>query len=483
MSLELRQDLKLAQQLVMTPLLQQAIKLLQLSRLELIETVRQELETNPVLEDETLDLGPEEDFEGMREPSAKADELEKIPSPTTEEGIKPDYEYSDWEEYVAEYNYGPGIQREDLDELPSIEATATKEADLRDYLLWQLGMTNLSQRELEIGDYIIGNLNEDGYLEVDGEEIAKALGVSTEEVEKVLSVIQNFDPVGVAGRDLKETLLVQVRFYGYDNPILERLIKDHLKDLAEKNYDLILKTLGIEREELIKAVQLLQTLDPKPGRNYSSERPNYITPDVYLIKVGDDYQIVLNEDGLPKLRISKYYKDVLNNKAFLSESEREYIREKLKSASWLIKSIHQRQKTLYKVTESIVKFQREFLDKGVKYLKPLVLRDVAEDVKMHESTISRITTNKYIHTPQGIFELKYFFNSSVETLDGNAMASEGVKELIRNIIKNEDKKRPYTDQEIANLLLKENIKIARRTVAKYREAMGILPSKQRVELV
>lgn len=497
MSLELRQDLKLTQQLVMTPLLQQAIKLLQLSRLELIETVRQELETNPVLEDETLEPELEEVYRAEQQDISSREDFqeEDLPqegyelgrSPLEEEAVdsmaQAQYEEPFWEEYVSDYVYEAEGLREDLDELPSLEATATKEADLRDHLLWQLGMADLSEKEQEIGDYIIGNLNEDGYLDIGVEEIAKELKVTIQEVEKVLSLIQNFDPVGVAGRDLKETLLIQVRFYGYEDPVLEKLIQNHLKDLAEKRYDQIMEALGIGREELTKAVQLLQTLDPKPGRNYSSEKPDYITPDVYVIKVGDSYQIILNEDGLPKLRISRYYRDIINNKVYLSESEREYIKEKLKSASWLIKSIHQRQKTLYKVTESIVKFQREFLDKGVKYLKPLVLRDVAEDIKMHESTVSRITTNKYVHTPQGLFELKYFFNSSVGMVDGNSMASESVKELIRNIIKNEDKRRPYTDQEIADILLKENIKIARRTVAKYREAMKILPSKQRVELV
>ncbi|MFN3534499.1 MAG: RNA polymerase factor sigma-54 [Desulfatiglandales bacterium] len=480
MGLELRQDLKLTQQLVMTPLLQQAIKLLQLSRLELIETVREELETNPVLEDESLEPQMEE---GLEDRSFDSDPDISTQQSLSSERAKEGYENLNWEEYAAEYSYGGDELREDREELPGIEATATKEKDLKDHLLWQLGMTNLSEGELKIGDYIIGNLNEDGYLEITVEEIAQALSASKEEVERVLSIIQNFDPVGVAGRNLKETLLIQVRFYGYEETLLERLIENHLEDLGDKNYERIMAALGIDKEELSKTIRLLQTLDPKPGRNYSNERPSYITPDVYVVKVGNDYQIILNEDGLPKLRISRYYQDVLANRIPLPEPEREYIREKIKNASWLIKSIHQRQKTLYKVTESIMKFQREFLEKGIKYLKPLVLRDVAEDINMHESTVSRITTNKYVHTPQGIFELKYFFNSSVGMVDGNTVASESVKELIRNIIKNEDKSRPLTDQEIAEILLKHNIRIARRTVAKYREAMGILPSKQRIELV
>jgi RNA polymerase sigma-54 factor len=470
MGLELKQDLKLSQQLVMTPLLQQAIKLLQLSRLELIEVVRQELETNPVLEDAVLEADSQEEV------ASEAEELE-----THLESR--DYEESEWEAYVAEYTPFVGERGEDREEFPSIEATATKQADLKEYLLWQLGMTDLSQQELEIGDYIIGNLNEDGYLEITTKEIAEELKVSEEAVEKVLSVIQNFDPVGVAGRDLKETLLIQARFLGYEGTVVESIIQHHLKQLAQKDYDSIQKALNIGMDELKEAIHAIQGLDPRPGRNYSSERPTFITPDVFVIKVGDDYQIILNEDGLPKLRISRYYRDALSNRIALAHSEREYIKDKIKSASWLIKSIHQRQKTLYKVTESIMKFQKEFLEKGTQYLKPLVLRDVAEDINMHESTVSRITTNKYVHTPQGIFELKYFFNSSVGMTDGTAVASESVKELIRNIIKNEDKRNPYSDKEIADILLKYNIKIARRTVAKYREALKILPSKQRIETV
>mgnify|MGYP001067722443 CR=1 FL=1 len=470
MVLELKQDLKLSQQLVMTPLLQQAIKLLQLSRLELIEVVRQELETNPVLEDAALEADSQEEI--ISEPEELKSNLNSS-----------DYEESEWEAYVAEYTPFVGEKEEDRDEFPSLEAFATKQADLKEHLLWQLGMTELGPKELEIGDYIIGNLNEDGYLEITSKEIADELKVSEEDVERVLSIIQNFDPVGVAGRDLKETLLIQASFHGYKGTIVESIIKDYLTQLAQKDFEGIQKALNITTEELKEAIQVIQGLDPRPGRNYSTERPTYITPDVYVIKVGDEYQIILNEDGLPKLRISRYYRDALSNRVALSPSEKEYIKDKMKSASWLIKSIHQRQKTLYKVTESIMKFQREFLEKGTQYLKPLVLRDVAEDINMHESTVSRITTNKYVHTPQGIYELKYFFNSSVGMLDGTAVASESVKELIKNIIKNEDKRNPYSDKEIAEILLKYNIKIARRTVAKYREALKILPSKQRIETV
>ena len=254
---------------------------------------------------------------------------------------------------------------------------------------------------------------------------------------------------------------------------------DHLKDLEDKKYENIAKKLGVSMDEVITAVSIIREFEPKPGRSYSDEETIYVSPDIYVFKVGDEYEIVLNEDGLPKLRINGYYKDVLSRKDSLPDNVKSYIQEKLKSAAWLIKSIHQRQRTIYKVTESIVKFQRDFFDKGITHLKPLVLREVAEDIQMHESTISRVTTNKYVYTPQGLFELKFFFNSAISSMDGDSVASESVKEHIRNIIKMENKEKPYSDQEIADILRKLNIRVARRTVAKYRESMRILPSRKR----
>jgi RNA polymerase sigma-54 factor len=230
---------------------------------------------------------------------------------------------------------------------------------------------------------------------------------------------------------------------------------------------------------VLGAVLIITSLEPKPGRQYSDEETIYISPDIYVFKVGDDYEIVLNEDGLPKLKINGYYRDILTSKEALEDGTKQYIRDKLKSAAWLIKSIHQRQRTIYRVTNSIVRFQREFLDKGVTHLRPLVLRNVAEDIEMHESTISRVTTNKYVHTPQGLFELKYFFNSAIQCLDGESVSSETVKEHLKNILKSENRAKPYSDQEIADMLKEHNIDAARRTVAKYREALGILPSRKR----
>jgi len=237
--------------------------------------------------------------------------------------------------------------------------------------------------------------------------------------------------------------------------------------------------LNVSGEEIQNAISIIQSLEPTPGRGFSQDEPIYIVPDIYVIKVGDDFEIILNEDGLPKLHINSYYKDILSSKDQVSSNAKSYIQEKLRSAAWLIKSIHQRQRTIYKVTESIVRFQRDFFDRGIAHLKPLVLRDVAEDIEMHESTVSRVTTNKYVFTPQGIFELKFFFNSSVRRVDGDDIASESVKEHIRNIIKEENKKNPYSDEEIADILKKMNIRLARRTVAKYRETLKILPSRKR----
>jgi RNA polymerase sigma-54 factor len=277
-------------------------------------------------------------------------------------------------------------------------------------------------------------------------------------------------------------LLIQIKFQNLEGSLVEKIITDHLKDLEDRRFDQIAKKLSVSLDDVIEAVTLIQALEPKPGRIYSDDRTIYVTPDIYIIKVGDNYEIVQNEDGLPKLRISPYYKDILRSNNTNSEKVKTYIQEKLRSAAWLIKSIHQRQRTIYRVTESIVRFQRSFLDHGITKLKPLVLRDVAEDIGMHESTVSRVTTNKYVHTPQGLFELKFFFNSSINKTNGDTVASESVKERIRMIIKAENTSKPCSDQEIVGILKEMNIKVARRTVAKYRESMGILPSRKRKQL-
>jgi RNA polymerase sigma-54 factor len=471
MALQLKQSLNLAQQLIMTPQLQQAIKLLQLSRLELLETVSQEIETNPVLEE-----NPSE--EGEYSPISEELPISAVVAPK-QDPVEAPGEDRDWESYVAESNTGWTDTIYEHREAPPLETTTSSKPNLYSHLMFQLEMGRFNDTQRMIGAFIIGNLDEDGYLKATVEEIMQATGRSEEEVLETLRMIQNFDPVGVGARDTRECLLIQVRFQNLGGTIIERIIQDYMDKLETKRYDVIAKGLSISLDDVVSAVSVITRLEPKPGRQYSEEDPVYISPDIHVFKVGDDYEVSLNEDGLPKLRINSYYRDMLSNRNTLGEETRQYIQDKLKSAAWLIKSIHQRQRTIYRVTTSIFRFQREFLDKGISALKPLVLRDVAEDIQMHESTISRVTTNKYVHTPQGVFELKFFFNSAIQCLDGESISSESVKEHLKAIIKSEDKTKPYSDQEVADLLRKVNIDVARRTVAKYRETLGILPSRRR----
>lgn len=474
MALELKQSLSLNQQLIMTPQLQQAIKLLQLSRLELLDTIYQELETNPILEEHTT---PETEEDQSGDPEPEAPKPESGPQEVKlEEQPKEDL---DWESYLSDYNTGWAEAPYEDREFPSFESVASSKTNLYSHLLWQLNMSELGDVQKEIGVNIIGNLDEDGYLDISLEEIAQATGHPLDRVLEVLQTIQNFDPVGVGARGTEECLLIQARFHGFSGTIVEKIVQSHLRDLEDKRYEQIAKALSVSLAEVISAVAIIRGFEPKPGRLYTDDQTIYISPDVYVFRAGDGYEIVLNEDGLPKLRVNSYYKEMLSSRDNLSEGARAYIQEKLKSAAWLIKSIHQRQRTIYRVTESLVKFQGEFLDKGVTHLRPLVLRDVAEDIQMHESTISRVTTNKYVYTPQGVFELKYFFNSAVSSVEGDAVASESVKEHIRNIVRSENPLKPYSDQEISEILKRLNIDVARRTVAKYRETMGVLPSRRR----
>ncbi|MCG2778321.1 MAG: RNA polymerase factor sigma-54 [Desulfobacterales bacterium] len=475
MALELRQSLILSQQLIMTPQLQQAIKLLQLSRLELLDSITQEMEENPLLEEQAVS-SDEDDIKTEGEKDEHGEDVPDLPEVTIEENVRDDV---DWESYLSEYNTSWAETSYEPKDTPSFEGTTSSKTNLYSHLMWQLNMSSLDVEKREIGVYIIGNLNEDGYLDIPLEEISRVTGYPMERVLGTLAILQNFDPVGVAARDTRECLLIQIRFQNLGGTLVEKIITDHLGDLENRKYDQIAKSLSVPVTDVLAAVTVLKGLEPKPGRIYSDEETIYITPDIYVFKVGDAYEIVQNEDGLPKLRINAYYKDVLRGGNSLSDNAKIYIQEKLRSAAWLIKSIHQRQRTIYRVTESIVRFQRGFLDNGITQLRPLVLRDVAENIEMHESTVSRVTTNKYVHTPQGIFELKFFFNSSIRSVVGDAVASESVKEQIRKIVKTEKATKPYSDQDISDILRKLNIRVARRTVAKYREMMGILPSRKR----
>ncbi|SMC26632.1 RNA polymerase, sigma 54 subunit, RpoN/SigL [Desulfacinum hydrothermale DSM 13146] len=477
MALELKQHMKLSQQLIITPQLQQAIKLLQLSRLELLETIQQELETNPVLEETVDQVGNKEEVEPETPPVEERYEEVEIT-----EKVRDDF---DWESFLEDYStYSPmPMERDPNQEQPSFEQRLTRRPSLEDHLMWQLCLSEFTEEEKEIATMIIGNLNADGYLVSSTAEISQLCGASVEEVERVLGKVQAFDPPGVAARDLRECLLIQAKSLDVPNGLVVTIIDKYLHYLEKKNYQGLVKALRRPKGDVQAAVEVILSLDPKPGRAFSEEEAQYVSPDIYVVKVDDQFMVVLNEDGMPKLRVNPYYREALRSGSAVSEEAKDYIQGKLRSAAWLIKSIHQRQRTLHKVAQSIVNFQREFLEKGIAYLKPMVLRDVAEDVGMHESTISRVTTNKYMHTPQGIFELKYFFNSSINSVVGEAVASESVKERIRQLIKEEDPAKPYSDKDLVDLLKKENIKIARRTVAKYREMMGILPSHKRKQVL
>jgi RNA polymerase sigma-54 factor len=480
MELGLQQSLTLTQQLVMTPQLQQAIKLLQLSRLELAEMIQQEMEQNPALEEPGPDEASDQKITAEEGDSQEPEKEAPVKEVTIEETVRSD---TDWENYINEYNSTGRIYSEsESSEAPNFEAFTSAKKTLDQHLEWQLMLAGLNSDQEVLGHLIIGNLNRDGYLCSEVEELAQSAEVEPEQVEEVLELLQTFDPPGVCARNLRETLLIQVKLLGIENHIIEEIITNHLKNLENRNSKKIAKALKISVDDVRAAVKIIQYLEPKPGRKFATEEPAYITPDIYVYKVDDEFKIVMNDDGLPKLRISRFYREAVADGKKIPKETKNYLNEKMQSASWLIKSIHQRQKTIYLVMESIIKFQREFFEKGIAYLRPLILKDIAEDIEMHESTISRVTTNKYAYTPQGLFELKYFFNSSIERTGGASMASASVKERIRQLIDGEDPNAPYSDDKIAAILQESDIQIARRTVAKYRKVLNILPSNKRKQL-
>ena len=471
MALELRQQLKLSQQLVMTPQLQQAIKLLQLSRLELLETVQQELLENPFLEEST----------SLEEPAAESqDSRENVAEEVYDRELAKD---ADWEDYLGEFASTPRLvqprEYEAAEEISPLEARYAAKPTLEGHLLWQLRLSELTEEQKAIGEIIIGNLSSAGYLQASIDEVAEMAGVSPDEVGPVLEKVQMFDPIGVAARDARECLLVQIRSLHYDrDPILLELVESHLEDLEAKRYKPLLRKFKLDMEELKEYLDIIQSLDPLPGASFGGGEPTYVSPDVFVYKMGDEFVILLNDDGLPHLQLSAMSEMSIGG----TEKEKEYCSEKIRSASWLIKSLYQRQRTLYKVMESIVRHQQPFFEDGVTKLAPLILKDIADDISMHESTVSRITTNKYVATPHGIFELKFFFNSGLELDDGSQVGSESVKALIKKFIAEEDAHSPLSDERIGEML-KERLKvnIARRTVAKYRTALDIPSSSRRKE--
>jgi RNA polymerase sigma-54 factor len=479
MALEIRQSLKLTQSLIMTQKLQQAIKLLQLSRLELEGEIQQVLESNPVLEDAELqgETKVSEEQEAVAPPTG---ELEAGQETAGENGeAKSSLEEWDWDNFLKDRLMPtPMGEYEEREALP-FESLNAEKSTLKSHLMWQLRMAELDEAAETIGIMIIGNLDLDGYLRATVEEIAAELNIEPARVEETLAVVQSFDPPGVAARSLQECLQLQVKLLGTPDPVVAAIIDGHLNNLGNRNYQAIARDLKVSLEKVIRASEIIMQLEPKPGRGFDSEDTDYINPDVHVEKVGNDYVIRLNEDGLPKLRINNFYLEAMRGPDKLPEGVKSYIQKHLDNALWFIRSIHQRQRTLYKVTESIVRFQREFLDHGLSHLRPLTLRQVAEDVQMHESTISRVTTNKYVYTPQGVFDLKFFFNSGINMNLGDQIASESVKEKIRQLVQSENPENPLSDQEIADLLHRQDVLIARRTVAKYRGMLGVLSSSKR----
>lgn len=482
--------------LVMTPQLQQAIKLLQLSRLELQQTLSQHLDENPLLEELPADLEDGEVAAGDDPVADKKKETEEVAESTEPKSEEQEAsEEQDWAEYLGidrrpgDIEYPSSAQ----DELPSYDQTAVKPTSLEDHLLWQLGLSGGTDAEKAIGRIIIGNLDEDGYLRMSLDEIAADAGVPVAEIEAVLKQVQTFDPAGVAARDLCECLLIQLAHLDRTRigtssgrsvlrgSLPEAIVANHLKDLEKKHYGRIAKALGVTNEEVFAAIRIIEGLEPKPGRPYFSADNYAVVPDVFVVKNEGEWVIQLNEDGMPRLRISPYYKRLMAGRRTDSEETKAYLDDKLRGAQWIIRSIEQRNKTIVKVVGSIVKFQEQFFEKGVQVLKPLVLKQVAEDVGMHESTISRVTANKYVHCPQGIFELKFFFNSGIQRSDQteDMLSSVTVRDMIRRMVAEEDPQHPLKDQEIVARLRSNNIMIARRTVAKYRSEVNIPSASQR----
>jgi RNA polymerase sigma-54 factor len=484
MALEQKLSVRMSQRLIMTPSLQQAIKLLQMSKLELVEEIQQELVENPVLE-EALEEGPGPDRpEGEQAPSESASSDGEAERPADEPAP---FEEIDYESYFQDVDTGylPRPAMETGDELPSFENTLSKPQDLTDHLTWQLDMSHVSDLRKDIGRAVIGNLNEDGYLRATIEEIQQMGDFPADEVRATIETIQGFDPVGVAARDLVECLTVQLKHLGEDGSVAETIVRQHMDKLQNRRYKELAEALGVSMDDLHTELEIIRHLDPRPGQRYNVSSSRYVVPDVYVVKIDDEYQVFLNEEGLPRLRISPVYRRMVERGASnaTSAEAKDYVRNKLRSAFRLIKSLEERQRTIYKVAKSIVKFQGEFLDYGIERLRPLVLKDVADDIGMHESTVSRVVNNKYMHTHRGLYEMRFFFHSGIaSTHGGESVSSLTVKERIKKIVSAEDPRRPLSDAAIVKILKAEGLQIARRTVAKYREELKIPSSSSRKQV-
>ena len=473
MALTQKLQIRLSQKLILTPSLQQAIKLLPMTTLELMDKLNQEVVENPLLEEVTTEelqqLDAETQIEGFE------------PTPEALSEKQDTWDDADYEYFFGEYldeRYRPKIPRE-VKNPPPIENTLSTGGSLSEYLMWQLSAVSDGDLTQTIGIAIIGNIDDDGYLVASTGEILAMGPWSKSDVERVLAIIQEFDPVGVAGRDLRECLLLQLKHLGMENTHSETIIRDHITLLQQHKLRELACRLDVTIDEIKQHIDIIRRLDPKPGMRHTPSQSQYVIPDVYIVKIEDTYVATLNEEGLPQLRISPVYRRMLDKNSKNSDETRSYVREKCRAALWLIKSVNQRQKTIHKVATSIINFQREFLDQGIEHLRPLVLRDVANDIGMHESTVSRVVNNKYMHTPQGVFEMKYFFHSGFHSSYGESISSVTIKQRIKKIVEGEDPGKPLSDSRIVGILQGEGLALARRTIAKYREELKIPTSSQR----
>ncbi len=465
MEMKMGMRLGMQQRLVMTPRLQQALKLLQMPTLELQQVLKQEILQNPLLEevDDVLDTADEEkeekEEEEPKEPANKDDQDE-------------------WDEfYDSAWSSGGNPEVEEREDF--VERVPVARQTFAEYLFSQLRLATEDDRILELGDYIIGSLDDSGYLTCPLEDIARTFGVEPGEAEKVLKLIQTFDPPGVGARDLRECLLIQLEAKGLGDSMAAGIVRDHFDDFKQRKYLDLTRKLKISLKEMQAQAGIIGSLNPKPGLDVIAESPKYVIPDLVVERVGEKYVIYLNDRNVPRLRISQSYKDELQSNPDISEETKDFIQGRLKNAKWLIQTIEQRRRTMIKVMESIVEEQAEFFEKGTASLKPLTLQQVASKINMHESTVSRVTTNKYVQTPRGVYELKFFFSSALGTQSGEEVSAKSAKLNIKNIIEKEDPKKPLSDQKIADILEKDGLIIARRTVAKYREQLGILPARHR----
>ena len=461
MKFGLQQNVKLTQQLLMTPQLQQAIKLLQLSKIELEQFVQVQISENPALEE--IDTTLTSDTNKNDEKISSGDSLSDL-------GFKRD-------DYLNYSSQASGRGNIGDREHPNYENYTSYSISLSEHLLSQLGLLKLTKAEQNIAVLIVGNLSEQGFLDQPLEELVIKEDIDYQVAQKVLQVIQALDPVGIGAQNIQESLLIQLQHKNLQDGLIENIIKFSFDSLLRRNYHKIAKELNVNMGKVRKSLAVLTELNFAPGCEFTKNNNSYIVPDVYVYKENNEWTISLNDDGAPCIQVNSYYKEMY--KSMHSGADKEYLLEKIRDARWLLKSLEQRKKTIFLVTKVILEKQKSFFNKGITELKPLVLRDVAEQLNMHESTISRVTSNKYIHTPMGTYELKFFFNSSLSKKDGETLASESVRALIKDIISTENPEKPYSDQKITHLLNKRGVDIARRTVTKYREKLGFLSSSQR----